>query len=112
MSTTAQTEIAGGLGGAVVLPGAPGWDGARHGFNLLNDQQPAAVAFPVDETDVATAVAFAAREGLRVAPQATGHNQGALGDLEGTLLLNVSRLQEVRIDPGARQVRVGAGVKR
>jgi FAD/FMN-containing dehydrogenase len=109
MSTTAQTVAA--AAGAVLLPGDPGWDNARFGFNLLNDQQPAAVAFPVDEADVAAAVAFAVREGLRVAPQATGHNQGALGDLEETLLLNVSRLQEVRIDPGARQVRVGAGVK-
>ena len=46
-----------------------------------------------------------------MAPQATGHNQGALGEMDGTLLLNVSRLQEVRVDPGAQQVRVGAGVK-
>ena len=76
MSITAHTEFADVLSGAVVLPGDPGWDSARSGFNLLNDQQPAAVAFPVDEADVAAAVAFAAREGLRVAPQATGHNQG------------------------------------
>jgi hypothetical protein len=111
MFATAHTEIADAVSGALVLPGDPGWDSARSGFNLLVDQQPAAVAFPVDEADVAAAVAFAAREGLRVAPQATGHNQGALGDLDGTLLLNVSRLQEVRVDPGARRVRVGAGVK-
>ena len=111
MLTTAHTRLADALTGAVVLPGDPAWDQARSGFNLLDDPHPAAVAYPSDASDVAAAVAYARREGLRVAPQATGHNQGPLGDLNGTLLLNVSRLQDVRVDPAARQVRVGAGVK-
>ena len=111
MLNSIHTELADALTGAVVLPGDPDWDMARSGFNLLGDQHPAAVAFPVDASDVAAAVTYARRAGMRVAPQATGHNQDPLGDLGGTLLLNVSRLQEVRVDPGARQVRVGAGVK-
>jgi hypothetical protein len=111
MLTYAHTELADALVGAVVLPQDPRWDEARSGFNLREDQHPAAVAFPVDATDVAAAVGYARRAGLRVAPQATGHNQGPLGDLDGTLLLNVSALQEVRVDPGAQRVRVGAGVK-
>ena len=39
------------------------------------------------------------------------HNQAPLGDMEDLLLVNVSRLQDVHVDPGARSVRVGAGVK-
>src|SRR3712207_3027426 len=85
---TVHSELSEALTGAVVLPGDPGWDAARSGFNLLDDQHPAAVAFPADATDVAAAVNYARRAGLRVAPQATGHNQGALADLDGTLLLN------------------------
>ncbi len=112
MLTTTHIELADQLhGDAVVLPGDPGWDEARSGFNLLEDQSPAAVVFPVDAAEVAAAVTYARRAGLRVAPQATGHNQAPLGELDDTLLLNVSRLQEVRVDPAARQVRVGAGVK-
>ena len=111
MPTSTYPELAGALSGAVVLPGDPGWDDARSGFNLLGDQHPSAVAFPADASDVAAAVTYARRAGLRVAPQATGHNQEPLGDLDGTLLLNVSLLQQVRVDPGARRVRVGAGVK-
>src|SRR5215210_2869819 len=111
MLTTTHTPLADALTGAVVLPGDPGWDAARSGFNLLLDQHPAGVAFPADAQDVAAAVTYARRAGLRVAPQATGHNQGPLGGLEGTLLLNVSALQDVRVDPGAQRVRVGAGVK-
>jgi hypothetical protein len=95
----------------IVLPGDPGWDAARSSFNLLLDQHPAAVALPTDADGVAAAVAYARAAGLRVAPQATGHNQGPLGDLAGTLLLNVGGLQEVKVDPGARRVRVGGGVK-
>jgi FAD/FMN-containing dehydrogenase len=111
MLTTAHTELADALSGGVVLPGDRDWDEARSGFNLLADQHPAAVVFPVDGPDVAAAVTYARRAGLRVAPQATGHNQGPLGDMDGTMLLNVSRLQEVQVDSGARQVRAGAGVK-
>jgi hypothetical protein len=111
MLTTTHSPLAEALTGPIALPGDPGWDAARSAFNLLLDQQPAAVAFPADAEDVAAAVAYAREAGLRVAPQATAHNQGALGGLENTLLLNVSALQEVRVDPGAQRVRVGSGVK-
>ena len=111
MLTSAHTALTDLISGSVFLPGDAGWDQARSGFNLLDDQHPAAVVHPADAPAVAAAVGYARRAGLRVAPQATGHNQGPLGDLDGTLLLNVSRLQEVRVDPAARQVRVGAGVK-
>jgi FAD/FMN-containing dehydrogenase len=111
MLTTTHSSLSEALTGAVVLPGDPRWDEARSAFNLLLDQHPAAVAFPADADDVIAAVAYARAAGLHVAPQATGHNQGPLGDLDGTLLLNVGALQEVRVDPGAQRVRVGAGVK-
>src|SRR3954451_2116500 len=111
MLTTTLSPLAEMLTGHVVLPGDPSWDDARSGFNLLLDQHPAAVAFPADARDVAAAVAYARRAGLRVAPQSTAHNQGPLGDLQNTLLLNVSALQEIRVDAAAQRVRVGAGVK-
>src|SRR3954453_2508454 len=111
ITTASHTHLAEALSGAVVLPDDPRYDDARSSFNLLVDQRPAAVAFPADARDVADAVAYAQRAGLRVAPQATAHNQAPLGDMEDLLLVNVSRLQDVRVDPGARSVRVGAGVK-
>ena len=107
LTTEPQTP----LDGAVVLPNDPRYDEARSSFNLLVDQRPAAVAFPSDARGVAETVALAERLGLRVAPQATAHNQAPLGDMEDLLLVNVSRLQDIRVDPGARSVRVGAGVK-
>jgi FAD/FMN-containing dehydrogenase len=111
MLITTSSPPVNALTGAIVRPGDPGWDDARSAFNLLLDQHPAGVAFPANAQDVAAAVAYARRAGLRVAPQATAHNQGPLGDLEDALLLNVGRLQEVHVDPGAQRVRVGAGTK-
>src|SRR3954471_13728985 len=108
---TSHPHLIEALTGAVVLPGDPRYDQARSSFNLLGDQRPAAVAFPSGARDVADAVAYAKRLGLRVAPQATAHNQIPLGDMEDMLLVNVSRLKDVHVDPGAKSVRVGAGVK-
>jgi FAD/FMN-containing dehydrogenase len=105
MLTTASTQ------GRVVRPGDADWDSARGTFNLLDDQRPEAIAFPADEREVAAAIADASERGLRVTAQATGHNAGPLGSLEGTLIVNTSALTGVSIDAEARRVRVGAATK-
>src|SRR3954462_5710999 len=108
MLTTLHSPLTEALGGAVVRLGDPGWDEARSGFNLLLDQHPEAIAYQTSAEDVAAGVAYARHAGLRVAPQATAHNQGPLGDMSGMLLLSISDLQDVHVDPGAQRVRVGA----
>jgi FAD/FMN-containing dehydrogenase len=97
--------------GRLVRPGDPDWDAARGTFNVLDDQQPEAIAFPADASEVAAAVAFARDHGFRVTAQATGHNASALGDLEGTVIVNTSALTGVEIDQAARRVRVGAATR-
>jgi FAD/FMN-containing dehydrogenase len=94
-----------------VTPSDSDWDATRQVFNLALDIRPAAVALPRDVDDVAAAVRFARTHGLRVAPQATGHNAAPFESLEDTLLVDVRQLQAISIDPDARRVRVGAGVK-
>ncbi len=97
-------------GGAVALPGDDGYDAARQAFNLAVDQRPAAVAYPADASEVAEVVRAARAAGLRVAPQATGHNAGPLGDLSRTVLVKTSGMGGVEIDAERRIARVGAGV--
>ena len=80
-------------------------------FNTSVEITPAGVAYPRDVGEVVEAVDHARRLGLRVAPQATGHNVAAYGALDDALLIDVRYLQDVEIDPGAQRVRVGAGVK-
>ena len=111
LTTTPFTDLSARMAGRVVTPTDPDWDATRQVFNLATDLRPAAVALPRDVDDVIAAVGHARANGLRVAPQATGHNAAALGALEDTLLVDVRELQEISIDPGAQRVRVGAGVK-
>jgi FAD/FMN-containing dehydrogenase len=87
-----------------------GWDLARRAWNLAVNQRPLHVAFPETTDDVVKLVTFAGGEGLRVAPQGTGHGAGALGEIEDAVLMRPSRMRDVAIDPGRRRARVGAGV--
>ncbi|TDD72001.1 FAD-binding oxidoreductase [Jiangella aurantiaca] len=96
--------------GAVHLPDDPGYDVARMPWNVAFDQRPAAVAYPADASEVASVIRSAAAAGLRVAPQGTGHNAGALADdLDDVVLLRTAAMTGVTVDADARTVRVGAG---
>jgi FAD/FMN-containing dehydrogenase len=106
--TTIDTTLS---GLRVLSPADEGWDAARQAFNLTVDQRPELIALARSEEDVASVVRFASREGLQVAPQATGHNAGPLGSLEGTVLLKTRAMRGVEIDAQARKARVKAGVK-
>jgi FAD/FMN-containing dehydrogenase len=97
--------------GRVVTAADRDWDDVRSVFNLTTDLRPAAIALPRDVGDVVAAIAFARENGLRVAPQATGHNAAAHGGMTDVLLVDLRELREVDIDREAMRVRVGAGVR-
>ena len=98
-------------GGAVHLAGDPGYDAARMPWNVAVDQRPAAVAFPRQAQDVVDVVRAAAAAGLRVAPQGTGHNAGALADqrLDDVVLLRTNEMSAVRVDAARRTARAEGG---
>jgi FAD/FMN-containing dehydrogenase len=93
------------------LPGDPGYDAARVAWNLAVDQRPAAVALPRTAEEVAQVVRVAARTGLRVAPQSTGHNAGPLAarGLDDVVLMLMSGLDLVVADPESGIVRAEGG---
>ena len=99
------------IDGRIVYPTDSDWDAAHQAFNVLVDQRPMAMVFPSDEDDVITIVNYARERGLRIAPQATAHNAGAYHSLDDTIVVQTSDLQSISIDPIARRVRVGSGVK-
>src|SRR4051795_1827601 len=88
------------LHGEVYGPDDAGYDEARQAWNLAVDQRPALVAFPYSDADAVATVEFAREQGLRLAPQATGHGARS-SDLSGTILVNTRHMRGVRIDPGA-----------
>src|SRR3954451_2415843 len=91
-------ELRARIEGTVVAPQDAGWDEARAAWNLAVDQRPALVAIPHSAADVVAIVDYARASGLRVAPQGTGHNAGAIASLEGTILVKTSALRDVEID--------------
>lgn len=95
----------------LLLPGDPGFDEARRPWNLAVDLLPAAVGVPRTVDDVAAIVAAAARHGFRVCPLSTGHLALSLHgvDLGSTVLLRLSELTGVTVDPVARTARVSGG---
>ena len=95
--------------GPVIGPGEGGWDAAREAWNLMADQQPAAVACVTSVGDVVAAVDFARANGLRIAPQGTGHAATALENLGDAVLVKTMRMSRVEVDPVARRARVEAG---
>ncbi|MBT9256449.1 FAD-binding oxidoreductase [Phycicoccus sp. MAQZ13P-2] len=97
------------ISGDVSTPGARYWDHHRAAWNVAVDQRPLAVARPDTPEDVREVVTAAARAGVRVAPQSTGHNAAPLGDLSDTVLLRTDRMRGVAVDPTTRTARVEAG---
>src|SRR6476661_7135698 len=102
-------DVRANLAGELVVPGDPSWDEARLAWHLAVDQRPEAVAIPENLHDVIEIVLWAREEGFRVAPQGTGHNAPALGDLAGTVLLKTHRMRGVAVDPVSRTARAEAG---
>ena len=94
----------------ILTPADPGWDDARKAGNPAVDQQPAAIALPRSADDVAAAVDFARRHGLRVAAQGTGRGAVPLGPLADTVLIKTQAMRQLSIDPDARIARAEAGV--
>jgi UDP-N-acetylenolpyruvoylglucosamine reductase len=110
--STSSVEIAAlrhAIRGSVLTPGDDGWDEARTPWNLAVDQHPAVIAVPANSADVQAVVRFATANGLRIAPQGTGHGAAALGDLSDAVLVRMTELRDVEIDAEARQARAGAG---
>ncbi|GAA3234428.1 hypothetical protein GCM10020256_51420 [Streptomyces thermocoprophilus] len=100
----------GTLSGPTVLrPGDAGYEEETPGFQLAFDQRPDLVVPAARPEDVAAAVRYAAGRGLRVGVHATGH--GLPGARRGGLLVTTRRLDRLTVDPVARTVRVGAGVR-
>src|SRR6516165_2056843 len=95
--------------GEVFASGETGYDQARQAWNLAIDERPAVVVMSESALDVAQAVRFARAHGMRIAPQGTGHGAGALEPLGDAMLLRISPMRSVRIDPVSRTARAEAG---
>jgi FAD binding domain/Berberine and berberine like len=97
------------LRGTLVQPGDSEYDAARRVYNAMIDKRPALIAYCTDVADVMAAVGFAREHKLLLAVRGGGHNGGGLGVCDGGLVVDLSRMKGIRVDPEARTVRVQPG---
>ena len=102
-------ELRVALSGPVFVPGEPGYDHERAGFDLAVQQQPSVIVGATNAHDVATAVDFAAGHHLPISVHATGH--GPAGPGLGAVMISTRRMSGISIDPANRLARVEAGVR-
>ncbi len=114
MATMTRTDeltetLASRLRGRVLDAAAPDYDEVRALYNAMIDKRPRLIARCVDAADVAATVRFAAEAGLDLAVRGGGHNGPGLGSVEDGLMLDLSAMRGVIVDPGARTARVLGG---
>ncbi|MEW5924394.1 MAG: FAD-binding oxidoreductase [Candidatus Zixiibacteriota bacterium] len=95
--------------GELLRPGDKAYDEARTIWNAMIDKRPALIARCVGVSDVKSAVGFASRYGLLTAIRSGGHNIAGNAVCDGGLMIDLSQMRSVRIDPIARVAHVEPG---
>jgi len=109
MESPALTALREGIRGTVITADDPTYDEARLVRNGMIDKRPAVIVQPVNAGDVMTAVRYAADNDLTVAVRGGGHSVPGFGTCDGGLVVDMSPMRGVRIDPLAHTARVSGG---
>jgi FAD/FMN-containing dehydrogenase len=110
--TIALDELGESFRGELVLPTSPGYDTARRIWNGAIDRHPACIARCSGVTDVVAALRFARERerDLLVAVRSGGHGVAGHAVCDGGLVIDLSSMKGIRVDPHAKTVRAQAGV--
>ncbi len=111
ISEAAVEDFRGSLHGESLLPGDAGYDGARRIWNAMVDKRPALIARCSGTADVINSVNFARENGLLISVRGGGHNFPGNSVCNDGLMIDLSRMTGVRVDPAARTVRAQGGTK-
>jgi FAD/FMN-containing dehydrogenase len=106
----AVATLASHLRGEVIQPGDPGYDDARRVWNGMVDRHPALIVRCAGVADVLAAVAFAGDAGLPVAIRGGGHSAAGNGVCDDGIVIDLSRMKGMRVDPVARTARAEPGL--
>ncbi len=109
MQDDAIANLKKNLRGAVIGRSDPSYEEARALYNGMIDKRPLVIACCVDAADVMAAVKFARDNDLLIAIRGGGHNGPGLGSVDDGLVVDLSAMRGVRVDPASRTARVAAG---
>ena len=114
MSTTttpaeAASQELSGFGGELIGPDDAAYAEASPVYNAMIDRSPALIARCTSPDDVAKVIRFATEHDLPLAIRGGGHNGGGLGTVDDGVVIDLSPMKTIQVDPEARTVRVGGG---
>jgi FAD/FMN-containing dehydrogenase len=98
-----------GFRGRLIGPSDKDYDEARALYNGMMDKRPKVIARCTDAADVIAALNYARDNELLLAIRGGGHNGPGLGSCDGGLVIDLSQMRSVRVDPASRTVRVDPG---
>jgi hypothetical protein len=107
IASAVREELEPGLRGEVICPGDRGYDTARTVFNGMIDRRPLAVIRPADASEVVRCITLARRHDLRLSVRGGGHNVAGKAVCDGAVMLDLSAMKALRVDPETRTVRAG-----
>jgi FAD/FMN-containing dehydrogenase len=99
----------GSFGDRLIGPEDERYDEARALFNAMIDKRPALIARCSSAKDAAAAIRFGRERDLPIAIRGGGHNGGGLGSVDDGVVLDLSPMKAISVDPDTRTVRVGGG---
>jgi FAD/FMN-containing dehydrogenase len=112
MSQIEQNAIGGfraQFGGTVLTSADADYETARRVWNGVIDRRPAVIARCASTEDVASAIQFGRQHGLQLSVRGGGHNYGGYAVCDNGLMIDLSGLTEIQVDPAARRVTCGGG---
>ncbi|HEX2440551.1 MAG TPA: FAD-binding oxidoreductase [Methylomirabilota bacterium] len=110
LDDTAVRDLRGRLRGQLLQPADPGYDGARKIDNAMIDRRPALIVRCAGVADVLAAVRFAREHDVLVSVRAGGHNVAGNAICDDGVVIDLSLMKGVRVDPVGRTVQAQAGV--
>ena len=105
----AVEKLGEGLRGPILLPESAGYDDARRIWNGMIDRRPALIARCAGTSDVVDAVNFAREHDVLVAVKGGGHNVAGNAVCDGGLMIDLSQMRGVHVDPKSRRARAAGG---
>jgi FAD binding domain/Berberine and berberine like len=109
MSVQSVGELKSSFRGELIQPTDSTYESDRKVYNGMIDKRPRLIARCVDVADVIAAVKFGASNGMLTAIRGGGHSGGGLGTCDDGLVIDLSRMKGIRVNPPERTVRVEAG---